>query len=94
MHFGIIIGTIGGYIYYRTREPETARNILEKVKVIAFAESLGGVESLITYPMFQTHPDVPKEKREQLGITEDFLRISVGIENVDDLIRDLEQAFQ
>ena len=44
--------------------------------------------------MFQTHPDVPKEKREQLGITEDFLRISVGIENVDDLIRDLEQAFQ
>ena len=44
--------------------------------------------------MFQTHPDKKKKKREQLGITEDFLRISVGIENVDDLIRDLEQAFQ
>ncbi len=84
----------GSMISFKVDSEETARNILEKVKVIAFAESLGGVESLITYPMFQTHPDVPKEKREQLGITEDFLRISVGIENVDDLIRDLEQAFQ
>ena len=81
-------------ISFKVDSEETARDILEKVKVIAFAESLGGVESLITYPMFQTHPDVPKEKREQLGITEDFLRISVGIENADDLIRDLEQAFQ
>ena len=84
----------GSMISFKVDSEETARDILEKVKVIAFAESLGGVESLITYPMFQTHPDVPKEKREQLGITEDFLRISVGIENVDDLIRDLEQAFQ
>ena len=51
-------------ISFKVDSEETARNILEKVKVIAFAESLGGVESLITYPMFQTHPDVPKEKRE------------------------------
>ena len=50
------------------------------------------VESLITYPMLQTHGDVPVEIRERLGITETFLRLSVGIENVDDLIADLEQA--
>ena len=62
--------------------------------LISYAESLGGVESLITYPMLQTHGDVPVEIREHLGITEDFLRMSVGIENAEDLIKDLEQAFQ
>ena len=62
------------------------------MKLISYAESLGGVESLITYPMLQTHGDVPVEIREHLGITETFLRLSVGIENVDDLIADLEQA--
>ena len=66
----------------------------KKVKLISYAESLGGVESLITYPMLQTHGDVPVEIREHLGITEDFLRMSVGIENAEDLIKDLEQAFQ
>ena len=68
------------------------RKLLESVKLIAYAESLGGVESLITYPMLQTHGDLPVEVREKLGITEDFLRLSVGIENADDLIADLEQA--
>ena len=63
-------------------------------RLISYAESLGGVESLITYPMLQTHGDVPVEIREHLGITEDFLRMSVGIENAEDLIKDLEQAFQ
>ena len=66
----------------------------ESVKLISYAESLGGVESLITYPMLQTHGDVPVEIREHLGITEDFLRMSVGVENAEDLIKDLEQAFQ
>ena len=66
--------------------------MLERVKLISYAESLGGVESLITYPMLQTHGDVPVETRERLGITADFLRLSVGIEHVDDLIADLEQA--
>ena len=61
--------------------------------MFSYAESLGGVESLITYPMLQTHGDVPVEIRESLGITETFLRMSVGIENVDDLIADLDQAF-
>nr|MCR5425924.1 PLP-dependent transferase [Lachnospiraceae bacterium] len=68
--------------------------ILERVRLIAFAESLGGVESLITYPLLQTHGDVPTETRERLGITDRFLRLSIGIEDVGDLIRDLEQALQ
>ena len=72
---------------------ETAQRVLEKVRVITFAESLGGTESLITYPMKQTHPDVPKKWREKLGITDTLLRLSVGLEHVDELIADLEQAF-
>lgn len=64
------------------------------MKVISYAESLGGVESLITYPMLQTHGDVPVEIRERLGITDNFLRMSVGIENSDDLIEDLAQALK
>ena len=79
---------------FRVDTVERTRKILESVKLISYAESLGGVESLITYPMLQTHSDVPVEIRERLGITEDFLRMSVGIENVEDLIKDLEQAFQ
>ena len=82
----------GGMISFTTDTEETARRILERVKLIIFAESLGGVESLITYPMLQTHGDVPVETRERLGITETFLRLSVGIENCEDLIRDLDQA--
>ena len=82
----------GGMISFRVDSKETAERILERVKLIAFAESLGGVESLITYPMTQTHADVPLEIREKLGITDTLLRISVGIESVDDLIADLNQA--
>ena len=79
-------------ISFKVDSEATARKLLESVKLIAYAESLGGVESLITYPMLQTHGDLPVEIREKLGITEDFLRLSVGIENADDLIADLEQA--
>lgn len=82
----------GSMISFQTDTEETARTILERVRLISYAESLGGVESLITYPMLQTHGDVPVEVRERLGITETFLRMSVGIEHVDDLIADLEQA--
>lgn len=82
----------GSMISFTTDTAETARQILERVKLISYAESLGGVESLITYPMLQTHGDVPAPVRERLGITETFLRLSVGIENVDDLIADLAQA--
>lgn len=82
----------GSMLSFRVDTEETARGVLERVKLISYAESLGGVESLITYPMLQTHGDVPVEIREKLGITETFLRLSVGIENVEDLIADLEQA--
>lgn len=81
-------------ISFHTDTAETAKRILERVKVISYAESLGGVESLITYPMLQTHGDVPVEIRERLGITDNFLRMSVGIENSDDLIEDLAQALK
>lgn len=84
----------GSMISFRVDSAETAIQILERVKLIAYAESLGGVESLITYPMIQTHGDVPEDIREKLGITDSFLRLSVGIENVDDLIGDLKQALQ
>lgn len=82
----------GAMISLRTDTEETAKQILERVKLISFAESLGGVESLITYPMMQTHREVPEEIRKRLGITETLLRLSVGIEHIDDLIRDLDQA--
>lgn len=85
---------VGSMISFKTDTKETAKKIIEKLKIIQFAESLGGVESLITYPMLQTHGDVPVEVRERLGITENFLRLSVGIENVKDLISDLKEALE
>jgi cystathionine gamma-synthase len=84
----------GSMISFEVDTAETAVRLLERVRLIAFAESLGGVESLITYPLLQTHGDVPTETRERLGITDRFLRLSIGIEDVGDLIRDLEQALQ
>lgn len=84
----------GSMISFRTDCVETAHRVLEKVRLITFAESLGGTESLITYPMTQTHPDVPREMRERLGITETLLRLSVGLENADDIIADLAQALE
>lgn len=82
----------GSMISFRVDSEQTARKILESVHLITYAESLGGVETLLTYPMVQTHGDVPVETRRRLGITEDFLRLSVGIEHVEDLIADLDQA--
>lgn len=84
----------GGMISFEVDSPETAKKILAGVKVFQYAESLGGVESLITYPILQTHADVPKEERDARGINDRFLRISVGIENKKDLIEDLEQVFK
>ena len=84
----------GGMIAFTTDTAKTARDAFEKIEIIKYAESLGGVESLITFPMIQTHADVPVEVRERLGITDTFLRLSVGIENVDDLIKDLERALE
>lgn len=69
-------------------------NFLENCQLFALAESLGGVESLIEHPAIMTHASIPKEKREQLGILDSFIRLSVGIEAVDDLRKDLEHAFR
>ncbi|MEM1081539.1 MAG: cystathionine gamma-synthase [Pseudomonadota bacterium] len=69
-----------------------ARRLLENTHWFALAESLGGVESLVNHPAIMTHGSVPKERREQLGITDTLIRLSVGIEDVRDLIADLEQA--
>ncbi len=73
---------------------EAARKFLKSVKIFACAESLGGVESLIEHPAIMTHASVPKENREKLGITDGFIRLSVGIEDAQDLIDDLAQALK
>ncbi len=73
---------------------EAARTFLKTVKIFACAESLGGVESLIEHPAIMTHASVPKETREKLGITDGFIRLSVGIEDAHDLVDDLEQALK
>ena len=83
----------GAMITFQVESREFALAILEKVRMIKYAESLGGVETLITYPTTQTHADVPKEIRERNGITESTLRLSVGIENIEDLIYELERVF-
>ena len=84
----------GAMLSFAVDTHETALQVLEKVKIITFAESLGGPESLITLPVTQTHADVPEEERLKLGITDSLLRLSVGIENAQDLIEDLRQAME
>ena len=71
---------------------DRAKKVLSSFKVFSLAESLGGVESLIEHPAIMTHASIPKDKREELGILDGFIRLSVGIENIDDLIQDLKQA--
>ncbi len=82
----------GGMISFTVDSVETVKKILKNVDMIMFAESLGGTETLITYPTTQTHEDTPKDIKEKLGITDCFLRMSVGIENAQDIIADLDRA--
>ncbi|MEY4479470.1 MAG: hypothetical protein RLZZ267_148 [Bacillota bacterium] len=82
-----------GIFSFTVKDARWIEPILRHIEIIAFAESLGGVESLMTYPTVQTHADIPKEIREAIGLSDRLLRFSVGIEHVDDLIADLEQAF-
>jgi cystathionine gamma-synthase len=82
----------GGMISFLVTEARLVPQVLERVQMLQFAESLGGVESLITFPAVQTHVDIPVNKREQLGITDRLLRLSVGIEHPSDIIEDLAQA--
>ncbi|MFD0715191.1 PLP-dependent transferase [Paenibacillus sp. GCM10027626] len=82
-----------GILSFRVKDARYVAPILRHIKLIAFAESLGGVESLMTYPAVQTHADIPEEIRRQVGVDDRLLRFSVGIEHADDLIEDLAQAF-
>ena len=84
----------GAMLTFEAESREFALSVLEKVRLIQFAESLGGVETLITYPVTQTHADVPKDVLEKNGITDRVLRLSVGIEDVSDLIGELEDVFR
>jgi len=84
----------GGMISFSVDNEKTAAAILENVKIIKYAESLGGTESLITYPLLQTHADLPKEDREARGINACLLRLSVGLEAENDIIEDLKQALE
>lgn len=82
----------GGMITFEIADPGRVPSILADVKVFLFAESLGGVESLMTYPLLQTHADMDPELLERLGIGRGVLRLSIGIEHADDLIADLERV--
>lgn len=83
----------GGMLSFRLKKIEWVDPLLRELSLITFAESLGGVESLITYPTTQTHADIPEEIRESTGVCKRLLRLSVGIENSEDIISDFEQAF-
>lgn len=82
----------GAMISFYTDSVERAERVLERVQLVTFAESLGGVESLITYPAVQTHGSIPAEIRERIGITDTLLRLSAGTEDAADLVADLDQA--
>ena len=82
----------GAMIAFEVENHSLVEQVLLKTELISFAESLGGVESLITFPEVQTHADIPLELRARLGINNVLLRLSVGIEDCDDLIEDLRQA--
>jgi cystathionine gamma-lyase/cystathionine beta-lyase/cystathionine gamma-lyase/homocysteine desulfhydrase len=83
----------GGLIAFELGSLERARTLLNHVRLMALAESLGGVETLISHPATMTHASVPPDRRQQIGITDDMVRVSVGIEDLDDLKEDLMQAF-
>jgi cystathionine beta-lyase/cystathionine gamma-synthase len=82
----------GGMLSFEAGSLERARSIVERTRLFALAESLGGVESLIGHPATMTHAAVPKELREAMGLTDGLVRLSVGIEDADDLIADLDRA--
>ncbi|NLT15967.1 MAG: PLP-dependent transferase, partial [Clostridiales bacterium] len=84
----------GAMISFETTDEETAKRVLERVRVIQYAESLGGVESLITYPILQTHADIPEAQRSSKGISSRLLRLSVGLESFEDLKADLNEALE
>ncbi|MFQ5708619.1 MAG: trans-sulfuration enzyme family protein [bacterium] len=84
----------GGMVSFETGSWQRGKALLENVSLFSLAESLGGVESLISHPASMTHASVPKEQRDRFGLTDGLVRISVGVEDVQDLISDLEQALK
>jgi cystathionine gamma-lyase/cystathionine beta-lyase/cystathionine gamma-lyase/homocysteine desulfhydrase len=82
----------GGMVAFETGSLENAARVLDNVKLCTLGESLGGVETLISHPASMTHASVPEDSRAKLGITDGLVRISVGIEDVEDIIADLDQA--
>ena len=84
----------GGVISFELGTLEKARTLLNNVRLMALAESLGGVETLISHPATMTHASVPPERRQQIGITDDLVRVSVGIEDIEDLKDDVARALQ
>lgn len=82
----------GGMISFLIKEEDMVEPFLQNLELFTFAESLGGVESLLTYPVTQTHGDIPEETRKAYGLSNRLLRISAGIEEAEDLIQDLDQA--
>jgi cystathionine gamma-lyase/cystathionine beta-lyase/cystathionine gamma-lyase/homocysteine desulfhydrase len=86
--------TFGGMLAFDVGSLEGARRLLSSVRLMALAESLGGVETLISHPATMTHASVPAEKRQALGITDGLVRISAGLEDIDDLTEDLTQALE
>ncbi|MEP6851001.1 MAG: cystathionine gamma-synthase [Acidobacteriota bacterium] len=82
----------GGMVAFETGSLDNAKKVLESVKLCTLGESLGGVESLISHPATMTHASVPEDTRQKLGITDGLVRVSVGIEDVEDIIEDLDQA--
>ena len=84
----------GGLIAFELGSLERARTFLNGLRLMALAESLGGVETLISHPATMTHSSVPAERRQRIGITDDMVRVSVGIEDIEDLKDDLAQALE
>ncbi len=84
----------GGMVSFKVRDQHKIPDIINRLDVFTFAESLGGVESLITYPSTQTHADIPADVRTSYGLTDDLLRLSIGIEDAQDLIEDLQRALE
>jgi cystathionine gamma-lyase / homocysteine desulfhydrase len=84
----------GGMVSFDVGSAEAADKLLAKIHYFTLAESLGAVESLISVPARMTHASIPQERRAELGITDGLVRISVGIEDVEDLIEDLQQALE
>ena len=84
----------GGLISFDVGSLDNAKTVLNRLRLMALAESLGGVETLISHPAIMTHASVPQDRRDMLGITDGLIRISVGIEDVEDLQADLDQALK